>query len=184
MPISMHLARIQAKTGRSIDDFRSLAASKGLDKQREVVAWLMADFGLTHGHANLIAKPILEPGYYQRPEAGRIDALFTGTKAHWRPLYEQLLAELQRLGPDVDTDTTTTYVGFVRDGKKFALVHPASADRLDLGIKLVGEPATERFEAAGNWYATITHRVRITDPAQVDEELLAWLARAYTAVKP
>ena len=71
----------------------------------------------------------------------------------------------------------------MRDGKKFAIAQPATATRFDLGIKLKGEPATERFEEAGKWHPMVTHHVRITDPAQVDDEVMAWIARAYAAVK-
>ena len=70
-----------------------------------------------------------------------------------------------------------------RNGKKFAIAQPSAADRFDLGIKLKGEPAGGRFEEAGTWNAMVTHRVRITDPSQVEAEVLAWLARAYAAVK-
>lgn len=74
-----------------------------------------------------------------------------------------------------------TYVNVRRAGKKFAILQPSSANRFDIGIKLKGVAPTERFEAAGSWNAMVTHRVRISDPEQVDDELLAWLKRAYDA---
>jgi hypothetical protein len=94
------------------------------------------------------------------------------------------LADVERLGPDVGTDASDAYVSFVRNGKKFAIAQPSTADRFDVGIKLKGEPATEKFEAAGKWNPMVTHRVRIGDPAQLDDEVMAWIARAYAAVKP
>jgi hypothetical protein len=56
-----------------------------------------------------------------------------------------------------------------------------SVERLDIGIKLKGVAPTDRLEAAGSWNAMVTHRVRITDPKQIDKEVLAWLKQAYDA---
>jgi hypothetical protein len=60
-------------------------------------------------------------------------------------------------------------------------VMPSSAERLDIGIKFKGVAPTARLEAAGTWHTMVTHRVRITDPKQIDKELLAWLKQAYDA---
>lgn len=63
MSFQAYLDNIQAKTGRSPDDFRKLAAKKGYTekgklraglKVGEVVAWLKEDFALGHGHAMAI----------------------------------------------------------------------------------------------------------------------------------
>ena len=63
MSFQAYLDNIQAKTGKSPDDFRKLAASKGfMDKGKlkagvkagEIVAWLKSDFELGHGHAMAI----------------------------------------------------------------------------------------------------------------------------------
>jgi hypothetical protein len=183
-PMQAYLVTIQEKTGKTIDDIRALAADQGFTKHGEALAWAKSELGLGHGHASLVAKLILEPQSFSRPDSERIDGQYAGKKAHWRTLYERILADVQQFGPDVGTDASDTYVSFVRNGKKFAIAQPSSADRFDLGIKLKGEPTSERFEAAGKWNAMVTHRVRITDPAQVDAEVLDWLSRAYGAVKP
>ena len=80
----------------------------------------------------------------------------------------------------IATAATDSYVGLTKNGAKFAIVG-VTADRLDVGIKLKDAATTERFEAAGTWNSMVTHRVRITDPAQLDDELFDWLQRAYTA---
>ncbi|HET9430792.1 MAG TPA: DUF5655 domain-containing protein, partial [Chitinophagaceae bacterium] len=54
-------------------------------------------------------------------------------------------------------------------------------NRMDIGIKLKGKETTERFEAAGTWNTMMTHRVRISDPKQIDRELVNWLRNAYEA---
>jgi len=53
-----YLDNIQAKTGKTPNDFHTLAQRQGLlragVKATEIVNWLKADFGLGHGHAMAI----------------------------------------------------------------------------------------------------------------------------------
>jgi hypothetical protein len=178
-----YVVTIQEKTGKSMDEIRALAAQQGFTKHAEALAWAKSALGLGHGHASMIAKLVLAPESFERPDSVRIDGQYTAKKAHWRPLYERLLAEVETFGADVGTDASDAYVSFVRNGKKFAIAQPSTADRFDLGLKLKGEPAAGRFEESGKWNPMVTHRVRIGDPAEVDAEVLDWLKRAYAAVK-
>ena len=63
MSFQAYLTNIQAKTGKSPADFRSLAEQKAFTrkgqlapgiKARAIVQWLKADFNLGHGHAMAI----------------------------------------------------------------------------------------------------------------------------------
>ena len=58
MTLKAYLDNIEAKTGKTADDFRDLAEKKGLlgpeIKAGQIVAWLKEDFGLGHGHAMAI----------------------------------------------------------------------------------------------------------------------------------
>lgn len=179
-----YIDAIEKKTGKTIDQLREVAAGQTFGRHTDAVTWAKEALGLGHGHASLLAKLIMVPETIGRPDEDRIEKQYAGKKAHWRPLYEQLLAHVSTFGPDVGTDASDAYVSFVRNGKKFAIAQPSTLDRFDLGIKLKGEPAEGRFEESGKWNPMVTHRVRISDPAQVDDEVLGWLAKAYAAVKP
>jgi hypothetical protein len=54
---------------------------------------------------------------------------------------------------------------------------------LDIGIKLKGKAANDRFEPAGSWNGMVTHRIRVADPKEIDAEVLSWLKSAYEAAK-
>ena len=58
MSFQAYLDNIEAKTGKTPEDFAKLAKKKGLlepgTKAGEIVAWLKHDFGLGHGHAMAI----------------------------------------------------------------------------------------------------------------------------------
>ena len=74
-----------------------------------------------------------------------------------------------------------TYISLTRAGRKFAIVDPATANRLDVGIKLKGVEPAGRLTAAGSWNSMVTHRVRVGTSDEIDAELLAWLRQAYDA---
>jgi hypothetical protein len=181
MTYQAYLDNIKAKTGRTPDDFRKLAAKKGLTQYPEIMTWLKSDFELGHGHANAIAHEIVNAGAPEVTADEAITRLFAGKKEKWRGAYDALAAKLIKFGADVTMSSTSTYISLLRKGKKFGIVLPSSAERLDIGIKFKGVAPTARLEASGTWHAMVTHRVRITDPKQIDKELLAWLKRAYDA---
>jgi hypothetical protein len=61
MSFQAYLDNIQAKTGKSPEDFKKLATEKGYLKDGaltvkagEILAWLKKDFDLGHGHAMAI----------------------------------------------------------------------------------------------------------------------------------
>ncbi len=62
MSFQAYLDNIQAKTGKTPNDFIALAKEKGLDKTNvkaaEIVEWLKKDFELGHGHAMAIVHVI------------------------------------------------------------------------------------------------------------------------------
>lgn len=179
MTFQAYLDTVKAKTGLGPEEFRALAEQKGLlapgVKTGQIVDWLKQDFDLGRGHAMAIITTFAAP----KPTADRIDKQFLGAKQHWRPVFEQLLVTLGGFGP-VTTSPTDSYISLVKGKAKFGVV-AVTGDRLDIGVKLKGAEPTERFEASGAWNAMVTHRVRITDPAQLDAEVLDWLRRGYDA---
>ena len=181
MTYQAYLDSIKAKTGKTPDDFRKLAAEKGLTKYPEIMAWLKSDFGLGHGHANVIAQLLANPEARKITPDERVAKLFAGKKEKWRKDYDALVAKLAGFGADVRVAPTNTYISLLRGGNKFGIIEPSAPERLDIGIKLKGVAPTERFEAAGSWNNMVTHRVRISDPNQIDVEVLAWLKQAYDA---
>jgi hypothetical protein len=53
---------------------------------------------------------------------------------------------------------------------------------MDVGLKLKGEPVTDRLAASGNWNAMCTHRVQLFDGAELDKQLIGWFQEAYDRV--
>jgi hypothetical protein len=174
-----YLDNIKAKTGKTLEDFRKLAKQKGLVKSREIVAWLKEEYGLGYGHAGAIYYLIVHADDVKASTENRLEKLFAGKKAKWRKAYDALEERVRKFGKDVEVAPNMTYINLRRGSKKFAIAQPSAAERLDIGIKLKGVAPAGRLEAAGSWNNMVTHRVRISDPKQIDAEVLAWLKQAY-----
>ena len=181
MSFQAYLDAVKAKTGKTPADFATLPGQRGLSKHGELVAWLKSEFALGHGHATAIAGVVLKSGKPPRSAAQKMDVLFAGAKESWRAPCDTLITKITTFGPDIEISANSTYVNLLHGKKKFGILQPASAARLDVGIKLKGEAASGRFEAAGDWNAMVTHRVRIARAGEIDAELFDWLKRAYEA---
>jgi hypothetical protein len=170
---------IAEQTGRPVGEWAAMALAQDLAKHGQIVAWLKAEHGLSHSHANHVAKAALkapDPG----PEGDAAAGLFDGGKSGLRPLYDRLAAEAAALGPDVEIAPKKANVS-LRRRKQFALLQPSTRTRLDLGLILPGEPPSGRLEASGSFNAMFTHRVKVTSDGDIDAELLGWLRQAYDA---
>jgi hypothetical protein len=154
MSFQAYLDTIKAETGKTPDDFRALAARKGLlgpdVKAGEVVAWLKDDFGLGHGHAMAIVAVFRRSSAPTRSAADKVNDHFRGSRDRWRPAYDGLIGKLQKLGEDVSVAPTSSYLSLRKTQHKFAIIQ-VTAERLDIGIKLPGVASTARLEAAGAW---------------------------------
>jgi len=59
MSFQAYLDNVEAKTGKTPQQFVDEAAAKGLTKHGEILAWLKEDYGLGTGHARAVAHVIM-----------------------------------------------------------------------------------------------------------------------------
>jgi len=168
---------LHERTGRCIDEWVAFAKKKGPKERKERLAWLKQQ-GLTTNYAWWVLEGG-ETGADASP-AKYVDDLYSGAKAHLRPLNEKIVDLALALGADVKACPCQTMLPLYRKFC-FAEIKPATNDRVDLGLALGAEPAAGRLEkmgarAAGN---RITHRVRISSLADIDADVKRWLKAAY-----
>ena len=169
---------IAAQTGRAVEAWVEAVRAQGLAKHGQVVSWLKAEHGLSHAHANHVAKQVSATAV-PRSIDDPVAHLFEGGKAELRTLYDRLAGELLALGPDVELAPKKANLS-VRRRKQFALVQPSTRTRLDLGLILARPPAG-RLEASGSFNAMFSHRVKLARPEDIDAELIGWAREAYDA---
>ncbi len=175
------IANLPARTGKSLTQWLKIARASGLTKHRAVLNFLKTEHGLTHGYANLVALKALEredPGPAR--SADPIAAQYAGAKAGLRPIYDAIVAAVNRFGSAVEVAPKKAYVS-LRRNKQFAIIQPSAANRVDIGLNLKGVAPTRRLERSGSFNAMVSHRVRLAAKADVDRELIGWLQQAYDA---
>jgi len=172
--VQKQIRNIETSSGRSMDEWMTLVAASGKHKHGEILAWLKSEQGMTHGNANLVALT-----YLRGPDAPEgddlVDAIYAGPKAALRRFHDRVIAVARGFGADVELAPKQTYVS-LRRAKQFGMVGPASGGRLEVGFNLKGVEPTGRLEATTGM---CTHRVRLTDPAEFDDEVVGWLREAY-----
>lgn len=178
--IATMAASLKEKTGRSLDQWTTLAANSGKAKHGELVSWLKGEHGMTHGYANLVAHMTLKSDAGSRVAAGDdlVAEMFGGGKEGLRPIFDKLLAAALACGNDIEQAPKKGYLS-LRRKTQFATLHPSTKTRFDLGLKLKGIPAKGRSEAAGSWNAMVSHRVRLEQVSDVDAEVVGWMRAAY-----
>jgi hypothetical protein len=176
--LKAQVRNIEAKHGRTMAEWGELLAGRGLQRHGEMMPVLKNEFGLSHGNANRVALVVLAERSGPK-EAGSDLAgeLYAGKKAALRPVHDRLMAAVLDFGNDVEVAPKKGYLS-LRRRKQFAMVQPG-AGHVDVGLILAAEPAAGRLEAAGNFNAMFSHRVRLASPENVDPELVGWLRTAY-----
>src|ERR1700749_1399470 len=101
MSLQAYLDNIYTKTGKTAEDFKSMAAERDLTKTADLLAWLKTDFGLGHGHAMAIVHLIVHQEHREASDDEKLDKLFAGTKAKWRSPFDELMAKVKAFGSDV-----------------------------------------------------------------------------------
>src|SRR5215469_18125567 len=96
-----------------------------------------------------------------------------------RPVLDAVLAALPALGP-VTVQARKTVVSLVTPRRTFAVVQATTKSRVDLGLRLVDVKPGGRLLAAKNFnVGAVNLMVALTEPGEVDEQVLGWLQRAY-----
>ena len=175
------LRNIEESTGRTVGQWSDVVKDAGPIKHGEIVAYLKASHGMTHGNANLLAHKVREHlagGVSSGDDL--LEAQYSGAKAALRPVYEEVISAARGLGDDVTVVVQKTGVS-LRRSRQFAVVQAAPAARIDLGLNLADTPPTDRLTSATGM---CTHKVALREPSDVDAQVRAWLRAAYDRAGP
>lgn len=162
------------KTGKSLEQWKAILKEKAFAKHSEGVKYLKTEHKVTHGFANTIVTLSKEDD--NAPE-DLVAAQYKGKESLF-PIYEALITFVQGLGEDVTITPKKGSVSVIRK-RQFILIKPATKSRIDLGFKLKDKPTTDRLEDSGPFGSMCTHRVKLEDATQVDQELKEWIKEAY-----
>ena len=171
-------ANFAKATGKPVEAWVALARANGFDRDvAQTRKWLKEKKGLTMVQANYVLEELF--AHEEGSDEELLDAQYAGAKAGLRPVYDKLAKAARGFGKDVMIAPRKSQVTFART-VTFAVVRAAAKDRVDLLLRLAGQKPTARLVA--NAKATgsdPTHVVALRTAADVDRDVVKWLALAY-----
>ena len=162
------------KTGKSLNEWKSLLKQISFTKHSEAVNYLKKEHNVTHGFANTIVALSKEENI--SPD-DLLENQYKG-KENLIPIYKKILSFVKSFGNDIIIAPKKTSVSIIRK-RQFALIQPATKTRIDLGLKIKDKPTTERLENSGPFGTMCTHRVKLFNINEIDDQLKEWLKEAY-----
>jgi len=102
---------------------------------------------------------------------------YASAKAALRPVHDAVAALALACGDDVTVEGRGGYTPFVRR-RQFAATAAAPRDRVDLGLRFTGPPASPGLRPA-RAPGQSTHVVALRSPADVDDEVAGFLLAAH-----
>jgi hypothetical protein len=173
---------IQSKTGKTLEELNAIIQGSGLSKHGEIRAMLQNELGLGYGDANTLVHYLRQSDGASAAQAKGastddvLDEIYSGARATLRPIHTALMGEIDGFGP-FEIVPKKGYVS-LRRKKQFAMIGPATKTQVEVGLNMKGLPGTERLleQAPGGM---CQYKVRVSDAAEVDGELLGWLRQAY-----
>lgn len=180
--IENQLKNIEKKTGKSLAELTAVIQQSGLTKHGEIRQMLIDKFGLGYGDANSLVHYALKTSAVHAVEARGlthddvVDELYAGPKADLRPIHEKVMAVAQSFG-EFEIAPKKTYLS-LRRKRQFAMVGPATKARVEVGLNMKGIEPTERLILLPPG-GMCNYKVNLTDPDQVDAELIGWMRTAF-----
>jgi predicted transport protein len=172
------IANIEKSTGKKLKDWIAIINKSGFEKHGELVNFLKAKHGFTHGNANTIVH------FAKQSHAGAaendtdwIAEQYKG-KENLKLWYDKIMTDVSKFGKDVEVAPKKAYVS-LRRKKQFAIIQPSTKDRLDVGLNIKDVAPSGNVEDGAKWTAMCTHRIRVENEKAVSKDLIAWIKKAY-----
>lgn len=188
------VAKMKEKTGRSLEEWIAFVKKEGPSAEEDQRAWLKEKHKLGTNYAWWIAMRVhgkgeedTDPEKYLLAAQRYVEEMFAGKKSALRPIYDQLLQIGLSLGSDAKACPCQTMVPLFRENV-FAQLKPTTNTRLDLGLCLrdaKGKLPARVISTGGIEKGDrITHRIGITSPDEIDDEVKRWFKTAYELCAP
>lgn len=162
---------IKATTGKDLGSWMKVLDGFGSKKRPEVIAWLKSEHGFGHMNAAMLAAIHANGGklVYQSTD-NLLDVQFAKAEA-MRPLFDELVAFIQRNIPNATVLPKKTYVSIL-DNREFAAVN-IKAKELRVGLDLGDRAFDDVIEKAklSGPMPRISHMFVLTDPQQLNKQI-------------
>lgn len=165
-------------TGKSLEEWVQIVRGKGFAKHGEIIKFLKDEHGFTHGFANLVAHKARESDAGSASDTNDLVTQQYKGKEHFKPLYDDLIKFVHKLGSDVEIAPKNAYVS-VRRKKQFAIFQPATKSRFEVQLNLKGEPGQGVLQEIAKANAMCSHKIDLSAKEELTDEVYGWIRQAY-----
>jgi uncharacterized protein DUF5655 len=182
------VATLKEKSGRTVEQWIVLGKKQGLKDEKALRDWFKKEHGLGTNSASWLAERTFgkggeddSPEAYMKAAERYVREMFEG-KGNLKPLYEALVDEGAAIADDVKACPCKTMVPLYRN-HVFAQIKPTTKTRIDLGFalgKFTGKIPARLIDTGGKAKGDrITHRIPMSEPNEIDDDVRHWLRVAY-----
>jgi Domain of unknown function (DUF5655)/Domain of unknown function (DUF4287) len=181
------IAELKEKTGKTLEEWLKHIKKAGPKDEKERRQWLKDEYKLGTNTAWWLAERAEgkgeesgDPELYLAAAERDVEKMFSGSKAHLRPVYDALLKLGLKVGKEAKACPCQTIVPLYRN-HVFAQIKPTTQTRIDMGFALGDMKPSGRLIDTGGFAKKdrITHRIPITSLKDIDDQVKHWLKVAY-----
>jgi hypothetical protein len=169
--------RLLAQTGHDLPSWSARVLAEGPDNEAELRAWLTGR-GVTGYSANLLVRERFGYPDWFTASAEELIAGQYADRAPLRPIFDSLIDAASVLGAVVQA--RKTYVSLLTPRRTFARIQATTRTRVDLALRLDPGLVGGRLQPSKIHEHTPV-QLSFARVEEVDEEAVAWLARAWQA---
>jgi Domain of unknown function (DUF5655) len=172
----MWIGVLKKQTGQDLEHWNARIGKKKFADADRLREWLAGE-GVTGYAAQVL---VMERFGYPDFLTSSADELIDGQYAdrqHLRPIYDAIVTSARALG-EIVIQARKGFVSLLTPKRTFARVRATTKERIDLALRLEGLQPRGRLQAS-RIHETMPVHVSLTEPKELDQEVLKWLRKAY-----
>lgn len=171
------IENLYKNTGKTLEHWIDIVKKQNFAKHGEIIKFLKEQHQFTHGFANLVAHKANESDAGSKENTDDLITVQYKGKEHFKPIYDELMAQIQTFGNDIVIAPKIAYVS-LRRKKQFATLNPATKTRFEIGINLKRQEPKGKLTAEKP-NAMCSHKINLSTITDIDTEVIEWLKSAY-----
>ncbi|MDZ7935751.1 MAG: DUF4287 domain-containing protein [Emticicia sp.] len=175
--VASMIENLKEKTGHSLEEWKVIITNQGLKKHGEIVKFLKENHNIGHGYAAEIGLKVLGSDADSASNADDFIVSQYKGKEHLKPIYDKLIAEIEKFGSEFEIAPKKAYVA-LRRKKQFVILNPASKTRFEIGFNLKGVEANGKLENEKP-NGICSHKINLTDINDIDDEVISYIKMAF-----
>lgn len=172
----MWIRILEKQTGEGLNVWNRKIRKQRFDDEHQLRAWLTGQNVGGYAQQLLVMERFGYPDFILATADELIRKQYAD-RPHLRAIYDGIIKAADACG-DVIIQARQTYVSLVSPRRTFARVQATTKTRVDLGLRLDGQPAAGRLRPS-QIHETMRLQISLTSRTQIDSEVRNWLRRAY-----